>query len=160
MARSVDIPRRGRVQNRADRDNHFVRREMMGPTYQMVQSDQHQEGEPGQIALREPPGYEHPQRLSGWLLDPGGPRAWPVSQRVEHGDQQRREEAFQEAVLRGLAAAVSEYHSLVMFRDRRLEGRRYRETNNIDDLLGPQESNRVQGWQADVPFERYERGWW
>jgi len=157
--RSFDIPGRAATQRRAQRDQDFVRREMMGPTYEIEQSDQHQEGEPGQMALREPAGYEHPQHLSGWLLDSGGPRVWPVSQRVSYGSEQSREEAFQDAVLRGLAAAVSDYHSQVMFRDRRIEGRRYRRTNNIEDLLGPQEPHDTKGWQDDVPFEKYQTGW-
>jgi hypothetical protein len=47
--------------------------ETLGPTYQMIPHHQRHEGDPvqQQIALREPAGYEHPQRLG---TGRGGPR--------------------------------------------------------------------------------------
>lgn len=73
-----------------------VRREWHGATHTMVMSEQTHEGDP----LKPhgvPPGYEHPQRLGPDMLDPGGPRIWPVSQEIEHGPERSRRAEFDEA---------------------------------------------------------------
>jgi hypothetical protein len=99
---------------------------MIGPTYQMRMSRQIQEGDPvhqivQQLALREPPGYEHPRRLRGDVLQPGGPRIMPVSQKVSHGADISREAAFdKEAAIE--AAALAQLYGLMGWKDRRVEG--------------------------------------
>jgi hypothetical protein len=74
----------------------------------------------------------------------------PVSQRIEHGPEQSRSREFERE-----AAALAVGYGLMGFKDRRIEGRRYRGTDWVSELDGPQESNRVAGRQADIPFERY-----
>jgi hypothetical protein len=128
----------------------------MGPTYQIQASGQTHDGDPTQhvvrqLALREPPDYARPQPLGSDVLEPGGPRVMPVSQRIEHGPEHSRSREFQ----RGSGAALAVGYGLMGFKDRRIEGRRYRGTNWISELDGPQESNRVSGWQSEVPFGRY-----
>jgi hypothetical protein len=41
------------------------------------------------------------------------------------------------------------------FKDRRFYGRRYRNTDNIEEVFGSHEPPPIGGWQADVPIERY-----
>jgi hypothetical protein len=124
-------------------------REWHGATYEIQASQQRQEGDPQQIALREPSGYEHPQHLGSDVLDPGGPRVWPTSGRVSYGPQQSRAVEFDQAVQ--AAAELGALHRILGFRDRRFEGRRYRPTNDEDELLGRQEPYDMR----EVPFERY-----
>jgi hypothetical protein len=129
----------------------------MGPTYEIQASTQRHAGDPTQhvvkqIALREPEAYAHPQPLRGDVLWPGGPRVLPVSQQIEHGPEQSRSREFE----RGSAAALAAGYGLLAWKDRRIEGRRYRRTNWLSELSGPQASNRVTGRQADLPFERYK----
>lgn len=130
-----------------------VRNEYHGGTHQLRRHEQTQRGDP----LKPhgvPPGYEHPQPLGRSVLDPGGPRILPVSQQVQHGPQQSPEEAF-EREAREAAAGMHDFYSWIGFKDRRAFGRRYRATNNIEDLDGPQQPPPRGGWQRDVPFERY-----
>jgi hypothetical protein len=80
-----------------------------------------------------PPGYEHPLPLGPDVLEPGGPRILPVSQKIEYGPEKSREEEFERAVGAGLNYMAS-YFGDAIFKDRRLEGRRYRETDTVDEL--------------------------
>jgi hypothetical protein len=144
--------------NAAERDAAQARKEWHGGTYGIeVWSDGRHDGEPQQrqLALREPAGYQHPQHMGNDVIDPGGPRILPVSQKVTHRPQQSRQEGFSDAALRSIAVDVHAFHSEMNFRDRRIEGRRYRPTNNVDDLFGPQEPYDIKGWQRDVPAHRY-----
>jgi hypothetical protein len=51
---------------------------------------------------------------------------------------------------------VAVYDALYIFKDRRLDGRRIRPTDNVEDLFGnPQEPYDIKAWQRDVPIERY-----
>jgi hypothetical protein len=143
------------------------RNEFHGGVYRITPPDRDRHaGDPlAQVVLNEPPGYtnrqaierwcrawsdEHPQRLGRDVLDPCGPRILPVLQQVEHGPQRSREEEFEQA-LREDAAALHTFHSLNLLNDRRIEGRRHRPTDFLEDLLGtakvPYETKR---WQADV----------
>jgi hypothetical protein len=80
----------------------------------------------------------------------------PVSQAIEHahkGDERHREQEFERAVQQ--AVELGSLHAILGFRDRRFSGRRYRPTDNVEELLGRQEPYDIKGWQRDVPFERY-----
>jgi hypothetical protein len=87
----------------------------------------------------------------------------PVSQKISHGPQPSREGEFThgqddpdiESDLRQGAHDLLKYHAANGFNDRRVEGRRYRPTDFIDDLMGPQEPYRIEGRQADVDPRRY-----
>jgi hypothetical protein len=119
--------------HRSVADAAQVRREVHGPTYQMVPSDQHHAGDPQQqLALREPRGYQRPQSVLD-LIIAGAPRVLAVSQEVGHGPEQSRTGEFEQAI-----ADLGALHYALGFRDRRFEGRRYRSTDNIEDLFGPQ----------------------
>jgi hypothetical protein len=105
-------------------------------------------------------------------------RALPVSQEVQHGPEESRSAAFNEAEqeayarsYRGFEGVLSladlHHHAGVgsevgmrpwVFQDRRREGRRYRQTWEGDPDI-PQASNRISGWQRDLPKEAFERGW-
>jgi hypothetical protein len=161
MATSFDIPGlrerrdeteedREQRQRGAERDNYYTRREVMGADYLIRPSLTTQEGDPQNHPHGVPPGYQHPQRLSGWALDPDGPRILPVTQEAQHGDARNRMNEFEQAV-----AELGALHRILGFWDRRFEGRRYRPTNNDADLEGPQKPHDVKAWQADVPLERY-----
>jgi hypothetical protein len=148
------------------------RREWHGATYSISPSDHDRHGgDPlAQVVRNEPPGYtnrqaierwcrawsdEHPQRLGRDVLDPGGPRILPVSQAVPNGPERSREEEFEQA-LREDAGALHTFHSLNVFNDRRVEGRRHRPTDFVEDLLGSAQvpyDNR--GFQRDIPLDRY-----
>jgi hypothetical protein len=163
MSRSrttFDVPGWEAMQRRADRDNDFVRREWHGARYGIEDwTEGRHEGDPLQrrLALREPSPYQHPRWLGPVALDPGGPRILPVSQRIEHGEVRSRGGEFDEAAQ--AAFELGFLHAALGFRDRRFYGRRYRPTDNVDDLLGPQRPYDVKGWQADVPFEKFDWGW-
>jgi hypothetical protein len=138
---TFDIPGLGQARKRAAKDDALVRREVMGPAYELVMSNQRQAGEPQQIALREPDPYRHPRPLSGWVLDPGGPRIMPASQEIAHGDERNREEEFDQAVQQ--AAELGALHAVLGFRDRRFYPK----------------PARVGGWQADVNTpDKLQRG--
>jgi hypothetical protein len=93
-----------------------------------------------------PPGYEHPMNLSSLIIE-GAPRILPVTQEIEHGPEQSRNAAFAQ----GTAEEFLVLHCLhTGFRDRRLEGRRYRGTDNVSDLEGRQVPYDIAGWQRDV----------
>jgi hypothetical protein len=126
------------------------RKEFHGATYKITPSDRHRHAGDPQVLLWQPPGYEHPQRLGPDVLGPGGPRVLSVSQQIEHGPERSREEEFEQA-LREDAAALHTFHSTNLLNDRRREGRRYRETDYVQDLLGTaQVPYQTKVWQADV----------
>jgi hypothetical protein len=87
----------------------------------------------------------------------GAPRALSVSQRVEHGAIESRSERFADAVNGALDVndALAADFLWRTWSDRRHEGRRYRGTDFIRDLDGPQEPYE-KGHQADIPLERYK----
>src|SRR5262249_42557374 len=144
---TFDIPGQVQVQTRAEKDNALVSREVMGPTYELLMSNQRQAGDPHQqLALRELDPYQHPQHLGGDVLDAGGPRVWPTSGRVSYGDERNRGEEFDQAVQE--AAALGSLHRILGFQDRRFSGRRYRPTDNVEELLGPQSPYDTKGWQS------------
>jgi hypothetical protein len=133
VLKSFDIPGLGAAQairqqrRKAGADNYWAQREVAGPVYRMVRSEGRRAGDPGrQLAVREPAGYEHPQRLGSDVLEPAGPRILPVTQHVSDGSEVSREEAFDLAV-REAAADMAVRHGAVPtvlgWRDRRLEGR-------------------------------------
>jgi hypothetical protein len=157
---TFEIPGWGETQRRSDRQAEAVRKEVHGPTYQMLDSDQRQTGDPvyaqvRQIALREPFGFQHPQPLDEGTLQPGGPRTLPVSGQITHGPSGRRLSAFEREVI-----ALGALHGLLGYRDRRFSGRRYRPTDNVQDRDGPQVPPNSQGWQRDLPAERYAGYGW
>jgi hypothetical protein len=88
--------------------------EAAGPTYRLLPSDQEHVGDP-----------------LAQLIIAGGPRALPVTQIVEHGPAESRNEEFEEA------ARLGELHAHLGYLDRRFEGRRYR-SGSLYDL----EANR------------------
>jgi hypothetical protein len=124
------------------RGEYDATKEWKGAGHRMAQSEQKQTGDPQQIALREPPGYQHPRSVMD-LIVAAAPRALPVSQEIEHGPDQSQSRSleFEEA-----------WQDAIGYYDRRPEGRRYRNTYLG---AGPQEPPPRGGWQADVPFERY-----
>jgi hypothetical protein len=136
------------------RGEYDARNEIPGPTYELRLSEQRQTGDPTPHGI--PSDYAHPQALGRDVLDPGGPRILPVSQKITHGPEQSREEAFDREA-REAAAGMVEFFNWLGFRDRRAFGRRYRATDNIEDLDGAQQPPQRGGWQRDVPFERYMR---
>jgi hypothetical protein len=147
----------------ADRNWHYGQQEVHGPTYQIRPSEQRHEGDPTQdivqqIALREPPEYQHPQRLGRDTLDPGGPRVLPVSGAVSHGSKMSRTEAFEQAQ-RAAAAEMSFAYGLLGWKDRRREGRRFRPTDTVQDMMGPQEPYPPAPHGSEIPFEKFVRGW-
>lgn len=116
--------------------------EYKGGNHKIVMHEQDQSGDP----LKPhgvPPGYEHPQRLGRDVLDPGGPRIWPVSQAIEHGPQKSRRAEWNEAIQE--AAPPGAFHTGTTFFDRRSEGRRHR-----SGCGEPQEPPTRGGWQRDV----------
>jgi hypothetical protein len=127
----------------AEGDNKFVRREYHGGTYKTVMHEQQQEGDPTPHGV--PPGYEHPMNLSRLIIE-GAPRALPVSQKITHGPAQDRAKAF----AHGSVETFLVQNALDGFKDRRLEGRRYRGTDNVSDLEGRQQPYDIAGWQRDV----------
>jgi hypothetical protein len=142
----------GGKQRRANQDNYWVRREVPGPTYRMATSDQRQEGDPvRQLALREPSGYEHPERLGSDVVEPGGPRILPVSQDVPQGQKMSRNTESERA-----AAELGALHHALGFRDRRFG---YRPTDNVAELDGPQEPYPAALAPAELPLETFKRGW-
>jgi hypothetical protein len=135
----------------------------MGPTHRIEASKQQHEADPvkqivRQMALRETPGYEHPQRLGSDLLQPGGPRVMPVSQKIQHGPEQSRSEAF-ELDRQTAAAVLYTAYGLLGWRDRRIEGRRHRPTDLIAELDGPQEPYPQALPPAEMPIEKFIQGW-
>jgi hypothetical protein len=91
------------------------------------------------------------------VLDPGGPRILPVTQQVQHGPQQSREDEFEQAIREGVADMAT-YYGTFIFRDRRLEGPRYRQTSNVSELVdGPQQPYPKTPHGADIPLDRYRR---
>jgi hypothetical protein len=134
------------------RPDYAVTGEYVGGAYEMVMHEQRQEGD----VLKPhgvPPACVHPQPLGRDVLDPGGPRVLPVSQRAEHGSQLSRQEEFERGLRQDGATMAWSYGELG-FHDRRIDGRRYRGTNS-DELLGPQRPYKTKGWQADIPLEKY-----
>jgi hypothetical protein len=135
---------------KSGRGSYDHTKEWHGPSYQMLMSDQRQEGDPGKVPPGLPPGYRRPMSVMD-LIVAGAPRVLPVSQAITHGPEQSRGAEFDEAVQ--AAADLGALHFALGFRDRRYEGGRHRPTDNVEDLT-PQEPPQ-RGWQADVPFERY-----
>jgi hypothetical protein len=108
----------------AERDNKLVRREYHGATHSIT-TGMHGDRTPHGV----PPGYEHPQSLTGLIIE-GAPRALPVSQAIQRGPERSRGEAFTQ----GAAEEFLVLHCLHGgFRDRRGETR-----------------PRVKGWQSEV----------
>jgi hypothetical protein len=135
----------------------------MGPMYEIESSQQRQTGDPmqqivEQLSLREPPGYEHPQRLGSDVLQPGGPRVLPVSQKIQHGPEQSCSEAFDREA-REAAAVLHTAFGMLGWRDRRFEGRRFRPTDLVAELDGPQEPYPAAPAPADLPIEAFGQGW-
>jgi hypothetical protein len=128
--------RRTTLARQTDED---VSGEYLGATYKMLPSLQRQEGDHLLAGQRVPHGvgaYTHPQYLTGWALDPGGPRIMPVSQRIEQGPECDRQAEFE----RGAGLALHNYYLVVGWRDRRHTGRRPRGTDNGGEAVwGPQE---------------------
>jgi hypothetical protein len=66
-----------------------------------------------------------------------------------------REEAF----ARDAAADLAALHTVLGFKDRRQEGRRYRPTDWISELDGPRKPYPPSPAPADLPSEAFVRGW-
>ena len=129
----------------SDRVTAQVRREWHGANYGIQEwSDDRHAGDPQQIALREPDPYAHPQPL-GDLLDPGGPRIWPVSQEIGHGAAQSRSTEFDAAMQE--VADLAAHHAEIGFYDRRFEGRRHRSGYLYEERREPPPRG---GWQSEV----------
>jgi hypothetical protein len=121
-----------------------ARNEVMGARYETEPSRQRQEGDPTPHGVG---AYAHPMWLGSLMIE-GAPRALPVTQQIEHGPVQSRSAEFDQAVLD--AADLGRVHRALGFRDRRFYGRRYRPTDNEDELNGRQPPYDTQGWQRDV----------
>jgi hypothetical protein len=133
-----------RVRPISKRPTPDPRNEVHGATYAVTAlrpGDDRHAGDPLQIALREPPGYEHPQPLGPDVLNPGGPRILPVTQEITHGPTESRSAEFQEA------AELGALHASLGFYDRRFEGRRHRSGHLYEE---PQDPPTRGGWQRDV----------
>jgi hypothetical protein len=171
-------------QAQADRDGYYSRREVPGPTYQIEPPrpyDDRHAGDPmRQIILAEPPVYDHPEPLGPDVLDPGGPRILPVNQSVSYGPQESREAEFAQGQqdplkgppyfledfddqfehdIRGIAHDRALYDAYAGFVDRRQEGRRHRPIDNVTELLGQQRPYPPAPAPADLPLDRFLRGW-
>jgi hypothetical protein len=69
-----------------------------------------------------------------------------VTQEITHGPEQSRNAAFAQ----GTAEEFLVLHCLhTGFRDRRIEGRRYRQTDNVSELDGPQQPYEIAGLQSE-----------
>jgi len=144
----------------ADREAAFSRREVHGPSYEVVESEGRHQGEPRPHGV--PPDYDRPSLID---LLPAAPRALSVSQDVERGPQEDRDDAFWLGVEQ--AGDLGELHAFAglgpevglrpwVFRDRRIAGRRHRPTFDGDDEASiPYDT---KGWQADLPLEKFVRG--
>ena len=174
MATSFDIPGLRAAQRQAEREDYFVRREVMGPAYKLETSEQHQEGDP----MRRPHGVPPDLRPSLVEIIMDAPRALPVPQTIEHGPEESGSEAFNEAeqgqyarAYRGFTQVLSladmHHHgglgsetglSPWVYHDRRRSGRRYRGTWEGDQDI-PQKPPAPALAPADMPFERFVRGW-
>ena len=129
-------------------------KEVMGATYRIEPDspDRHSGDPQAQIALREPPAFEHPlDRLD--LIIAGAPRVLPVSQAIPHGPLPSRSAEFAADVPEEVVCGLVD--SAVGFYDRRFEGRRHRSGALFEDEARRPYDNG--GSQADIPFERYLR---
>jgi hypothetical protein len=70
-----------------------------------------------------------------------------VSQEITHGPDKSRSAEFDAAMQE--AEYLGAYHHAIGFRDRRYYGRRWRPTDNEDELT-PQQPYDTKGWQRDV----------
>jgi hypothetical protein len=69
---------------------------------------------------------------------------------IEHTIAEVWREAFDEGLMQGHVGDKE------IFLDRRHHGRRYWETDYVEELRGPQKPY-PKGWQADIPFDRYKK---
>jgi hypothetical protein len=133
----------------ADRDAAQVRKEVHGPSYQMVPSDQVQKGDPQRHPHGVPPEYDRPSMVD---IIAGAPRALPISQRIQHGSDESRVEAFQQ----DLDEALGQVYDLAVFHrevglgsDVGLRPWVYRERR------GETRPARVSGWQREIDPARF-----
>jgi hypothetical protein len=158
--------------SRADIDNYYTRREQHGPIYQVVPSRQRQEGDPTWRARGVPP--DAPPSLVELLMT--APRALPVPQTIEHGPEESRIAAFNDAEQEQYARAYRGFEQVLSladmhhhaglgrdtglgpwkFNDRRRQGRRIRPTFNGDDQASVPYPPAPHG--SEIPFERFLRG--
>jgi hypothetical protein len=90
LSSGLGVARYGALR-RADAGNQYVRRnEVNGPTYQMIMSDQHQEGDP-QLHPHGVPANLGPPHIA---ILAGAPRALSVEQRVMHAPPESRDAEF------------------------------------------------------------------
>jgi hypothetical protein len=156
----------GAKQSRADRDGYYSRREVPGATYQIDPprpDDDRHAGDPMRRPHGVPSEYDRPSMVD---LLPAGPRALPLTQDIEAGPDESREEEFWRGIQQ--AADLGTMHRITglgpdtglrpwVFRDRRVSGRRHRPTFNGDDEAGI--PYRPATAPADIPPERFLRGW-
>jgi hypothetical protein len=147
----------------AERDGYYSRGELPGPTYEIRESTQTQEGDPYNRPYGVLPEFDRPSLVD---LLPAAPRTLPVSQDVEHGPEQDRDEAFWLGIRQ--ASDLGTMHRITglgpdtglrpwVFRDRRVSGRRHRPTFNGDDEASiPYPPAPAP---ADLPFEKFIRGY-
>jgi hypothetical protein len=128
----------------------------------MVPSDQTHEGDPQRHSHGVP--VDLPPSMVEIIA--GAPRALPVSQRIQHGNEESRMEAFQRDLDEALGNVydLAVFHRQVglgsdvglrpwVFRDRRVSGRRYRGTYEGDPDT-PQEPYPSAPHCADIDQER------
>jgi hypothetical protein len=126
-----------------------ARHELHGATYKTVMHEQTQSGDPLRFPPHGvPPQYAHPMNLRS-LISEDAVRALPVSQEIEHGPSQSRTAEFASAaeedyVMRQAGFLVHHHYATVGFRDRRSDGRRFRPTDNTEDMYGPQEPYNIE----------------
>ena len=126
-----------------------ARHEVHGATYKTVMHEQTQSGDPLRFPPHGvPPQYAHPMNLRS-LISEDAVRALPVSQEIEHGPSQSRTAEFASAaeedyVMRQAGFLVHHHYATVGFRDRRSDGRRFRPTDNTEDMYGPQEPYNIE----------------
>lgn len=146
-----------------ERDSVSVRREYHGATYAVTPLTGKDRHSGDRTPHGVPPEYAHPMDLTSLIVE-DAPRALPVTQEIQHGPEQSRSTEFargsaddEEHIMRHAALLVHAYYATVGFKDRRIEGRRFRQTNNVEEMDGPQQPYDIAGWQRDIPIERYMR---
>jgi hypothetical protein len=122
-------PERPRAREQQTKRPELVaRHEWHGAAYEMVTHQQRQEGDPTPHGV--PPQYTHPMNLTGMIVG-GAPRALPVTQAITHGPAQDRAKAFAQGSAEEFLLGNEN------FRDRRVDGRRYRGTWNGEGRQEP-----------------------
>jgi hypothetical protein len=133
-----------RERPKAKKPESAARHEVHGAVYAVtpLSGEDRHAGDPTPHGV--PPEYAHPLDLASLIIE-GAPRALPVTQEIEHGQQRSRAEEFDDAAIE--AAELGAWHATLGYYDRRYEGRRHRSGFRYQ---APQEPPTRGGWQRDV----------